>query len=87
MVIPLMLLLMLVIFDFGRGFLEYVTITNGARDAARVAMQDDKECTVADLQTTANNSASPYTVTLTVSESAGICTARSATPAFPSCHS
>ncbi len=39
-----MLALLLVIFDFGRGFLEYVSVSNGARDGARVAAQFDIDC-------------------------------------------
>ena len=66
MVVPVMLILLLVVYDFGRGFLAFVTVTNGARDAARVAMQDDKACTEADLLTTAQNSSSPYTIVLQV---------------------
>lgn len=65
LVLPIMLLLLLVLFDFGRGFHAYISVTNGARDAARVAMQDDKECNTTDLNTAAQNAASPYTVTLT----------------------
>lgn len=72
-VLPIMLMLILVLYDFGRGFLAYVTVTNGARDAARVAMQDDKACTAADLTTTAQNSAAPYSVTVNVWEDAGNC--------------
>lgn len=40
-----MLALLLVVFDFGRGFLEYVSVSNGARDGARVAAQFDIDCT------------------------------------------
>lgn len=64
MVIPLMLVLLLVLYDFGRGFLAYITVTSAARDVARVAMQDDKDCTHADLDITAQNSAAPYAITL-----------------------
>lgn len=67
MIVPIMLLLLLVLFDFGRGFQAYISVTNGARDAARVAMEDDKECTVADLETTAQNAASPYVISLVAS--------------------
>lgn len=76
MVIPLMLLMLLVLYDFGRGYLAFISITNSARDAARVAMQDDKECKQTDLQTTATNSAAPYAITLVVSEdeNSGVCT-------------
>ena len=32
MVVPIMLLLLLVVFDFGQGFLAYISVTDGARD-------------------------------------------------------
>lgn len=38
--LPVLLSLLLVVFDFGRGFHAYISIANGARDAARVSMQD-----------------------------------------------
>ena len=60
MVVPVMLAMLLVVFDFGRGFHAYVSVTNGARHAARVAMYDDKTCTKGDLQTFAQNGSSPY---------------------------
>ena len=66
MILPMMLLL-LVLFDFGRGFPAFISVTNGARDAARVAMEEDKECSVADLKTAAGNAASPYVITLAAS--------------------
>ena len=74
MVVPVMLLMLLVVFDFGRGFHAYISITNGARHAARQAMDDDKACTRADLETFAQNGSSPYTVTVPDPvESAGLC--------------
>jgi Flp pilus assembly protein TadG len=65
MVVPLMLALLLVVFDLGRGFLAYISVANAARDGARVAMQDNVACTNAALSTTVTNAASPYTVTFT----------------------
>jgi len=44
-VVPIMLMLLLVVFDFGRGFMEFVSVSNGARDGARVAAQYDIDCT------------------------------------------
>ena len=44
LVVPIMLVLLLVVFDFGRGFLDYVSVSNGARDGARVAAQYDVDC-------------------------------------------
>lgn len=64
MVIPLMLLLLVVLYDFGRGYFAYITVTNAARDVARVAMQENKDCSEPDLALTATNSAAPYAVTL-----------------------
>ena len=72
-VLPLMLVLLLVLFDFGQGFLAYMSVTNGARDAARSAMQDETSCTSTDLKATAENSAAPYVVTVNASASGGSC--------------
>jgi Flp pilus assembly protein TadG len=63
MVVPIMLVLLLVVFDLGRGFHAYTSVTNGARHAARVAMQEDKTCTKASLATFVQSGSSPYTVT------------------------
>ena len=61
-VVPVMLTMLLVVFDFGRGFHAYISVTNGARHAARVAMHDDKGCNKADLAAIAQNGSSPYNV-------------------------
>ena len=74
MVVQLMLALLLVVFDLGRGFLAYISVANAARDGARVAMQDDVACTNAALSTTVTNAASPYSVTFTAAEAGGRCT-------------
>jgi Flp pilus assembly protein TadG len=74
MIVPIALALLLVVFDMGRGFLAYISISNAARDGARVAMQDDVDCTNAALSTTVTNAASPYAVTFTASEASGRCT-------------
>lgn len=74
MVVPVMLILLLVVFDFGRGFHAYISVTNGARHAARVAMQDDKTCTKASLSTFVQNGSSPYAVTFSDPvETGGLC--------------
>jgi hypothetical protein len=74
MVVPVMLALLLVVFDLGRGFHAYVSVTNGARHAARVAMQDDKACTKSSLTTFVQNGSSPYAVTFADPvESGGLC--------------
>ena len=74
MVVPIMLVLLLVVFDFGRGFHAYISVTNGARHAARVAMEDDKGCTKASLATFVQNGSSPYAVTFADPvESDGLC--------------
>ena len=74
MVAPLMLVMLLVVFDFGRGFHAYISVTNGARQAARAALQDDKDCTLSDLQTPAENGASPYSVVVASPvEASGLC--------------
>jgi len=66
LVVPLMLLLLLVVFDFGQGFLAYISVTNGARDAARASVDPDRDCSWADLRRTAENSSSPRSVTVSV---------------------
>jgi Flp pilus assembly protein TadG len=73
MVVPIALALLLVVFDLGRGFLAYISVANAARDGARVAMQDDVECSNTDLSTAVNNAASPYTVTFTTAVVSGRC--------------
>lgn len=74
MVVPVMLLMLLVVFDFGRGFHAYISVTNGARHAARVAMNEDLSCTKADLQAFALNGSSPYAVTMPEPvETSGLC--------------
>ena len=74
MVVPIMLAMLLVVFDFGRGFHAYVSVTNGARHAARVAMQDDKTCTKTDLKSFAENGSSPYLVSVSDPvEASGLC--------------
>ena len=74
MVVPVMLVLLLVVFDLGRGFHAYISVTNGARHAARVAMQDDKSCTTSSLATFAQNGSSPYAVTFADPvEASGLC--------------
>lgn len=66
MVVPIMLLLLLVVFDFGQGFLAYISVTDGARDGARVAAQNDIDCVTdkAVIKQAAMDGASPYTVTV-----------------------
>ena len=73
-VVPVMLAMLLVVYDFGRGFHAYISVTNGARHAARVAMHDDKGCNKADLAVFAQNGSSPYTVTVADPvEQGGLC--------------
>jgi Flp pilus assembly protein TadG len=60
MVVPLMLALLLVVFDLGRGFLAYISVSNGARDGARVAIQNDIECDNAGVGTAVRNGAGQY---------------------------
>ena len=71
MVIPLMLTLLLVVFDFGQGFLAYISISSGARDGARAAMAYEAQCDDASVEpavrSAAQNAARPYAVTVTVS--------------------
>ena len=75
MVVPIMLALLLVVFDLGRGFLAYISVANAARDGARVAMRDDVACSNGDtkLTTAINNAASPYVVSPNAVESSGRC--------------
>lgn len=40
-VVPIMLMMLLVVYDFGRGFMDYVSVSNGARDGARVGATID----------------------------------------------
>ena len=63
----MMLVLLLTVFDFARGFHAYVSVVNGARDGARVAVQPDRECDTVDAKPAAENAASPYDVDVTVS--------------------
>jgi Flp pilus assembly protein TadG len=74
MVVPIMLALLLVVFDFGQGFLAYISVSNGARDGARVAMQDEVACDSATVKDAARNGASPYNVVVPDPvESDGVC--------------
>lgn len=74
MIVPIALLMLLVIFDFGRGFHAYISVTNGARHAARAAVNDDVNCTLGDLQTATQNGASHYNVSVSNPvESGGLC--------------
>jgi Flp pilus assembly protein TadG len=65
MIVPIMLALLLVVFDFGQGFLAYISVSNGARDGARAAMLDDRACDDAavepSVRTAAQNGAAPLT--------------------------
>ena len=65
MVVPVMLMMLVVVFDFGRGFVAYVSVKDSARDGARVALQADKVC-LADAEPAAQNAAAPYTVDVDV---------------------
>lgn len=64
MVVPIMLALLLVVFDFGQGFLAYISVTNGARDGARLAAQHGMDCIddMATIKQAAVDSAKPYAV-------------------------
>src|SRR5688500_5157739 len=73
MVVPIALALLLVVFDLGRGFLAYISVANAARDGARVAMQEDVECSNADLTSAVNDAAGQYAVTFTATEVSGRC--------------
>lgn len=75
-VVPLMLVLLLVVFDLGQGFLAFVSVTNGARDGARVALQDDVDCASSDVQDAAQGGAGPYVVTVSATETGGKCSVR-----------
>ena len=69
LVLPIMLLLLVLVFDFGQGFRAYVSVTNGARDGARVAMDTADD---AKIRAAAIAGAKPFTVaTPTVSHNAG----------------
>jgi hypothetical protein len=61
LVLPIMLLLLLVVFDFGQGFLAYISVTEAARDGARVSMQNGEDCakTNTNIETAVINAASP----------------------------
>ena len=61
MVVPVMLLLLVVVFDFGRGFVAYVSIKDSARDGARVALQESMDCAT-DAEPAAQDAAAPYVV-------------------------
>ena len=66
MVVPMMLLLLVVVFDFGRGFVAYVSVKDSARDGARVALQSSKNCDNNDAKPAAEAAAAPYAVTVSV---------------------
>ena len=66
MVVPVMLMLLVVVFDFGRGFVAYVSIKDGARDGARVALQATKNCDNSDAKPAAEAAAAPYSVNVSV---------------------
>jgi Flp pilus assembly protein TadG len=70
-IVPVLLALLLVVFDLGRGFHAFISVTNGARDAARVSMQDTD---VSRITTAGKNGAKPYDVTVAPTCSAGIWT-------------
>ena len=75
-VVPIMLVLLLVVFDFGQGFLAYISVTNGARDGARAAAQIGTDCVgdKADIKSAATDGASPYVVDVPDPiESGGLC--------------
>jgi Flp pilus assembly protein TadG len=76
-VLPVMLAMLLVIFDLGQGFLAYISVTNAARDGARVAMEDGVECNngSADLEEAVESGAGRYgpDVSFTANESSGRC--------------
>jgi Flp pilus assembly protein TadG len=73
MILPVLLATLLVIFDLGRGYHAYISVTNGARDAARVAMLDDSDAT--SIRNAGENGAQPYVVTV----NAGSCDSGSRT--------
>jgi Flp pilus assembly protein TadG len=66
-VIPITLALLVVVFDLGRGFLAYVSVSNAARDGARAAMDDGTDCAPSEtsIGTAVTSAADPYTVTWT----------------------
>lgn len=49
LVLPLLVLLLLGIFDFGRAIYAYTTVNNAAREAARLAIVDQTETHIQDL--------------------------------------
>ena len=66
MVLPVLLILLLTLFDFSRGFVAYISVVDGARDGARVAMQVDNSCNNDDAKPAAEGAASPYDVSVQV---------------------
>jgi Flp pilus assembly protein TadG len=63
-VVPVLLLLAVGVFEFGRALHAYVTVTHAARDGARVAMDPTKSN--ADVVQRAKDAANPLSVTPTV---------------------
>lgn len=61
LIAPVVLAMLLVVFDFGRGFHAYIAVSNGARDAARVAMQTN---TNAEIIEAGQKGALPYAVSV-----------------------
>jgi Flp pilus assembly protein TadG len=59
-VVPVLLLLAVGVFEFGRALHAYLTVTHAARDGARLAMDPTKE--EGDIVQRAKDAASPLTV-------------------------
>lgn len=67
LILPIMLLLLFALVDFGRGFYTWLIVTNGAREGARVgATQQDYNAIMARIESaTSTLDRSRMTVTLT----------------------
>ena len=74
LILPLLMLLILGIYQFGQTYADYIQVTNAARDGGRKALVSRSDATgVADVTTTAKNATwwlnkSQITVTVTPSQ-------------------
>ncbi len=67
LVLPILLLILMGIFDFGRAIFAYNTVSNSAREALRVAIVDQNPAAVVSEGKSAALGLDPTTVTVTPS--------------------
>jgi Flp pilus assembly protein TadG len=67
LVLPILLLILLAIFDFGRAIYAYNIVSNSAREGARVAIVNQSETAIVDEARNASIGLDPTTVDVTFS--------------------